>query len=178
MKSGMIPPSLNYLPTKTRRRRRWWPWFLGILLTALTLLALAAIPSIPVRQVESSIDPVTGTMTWKTIPLLGTPTTRVDVSPLEIRLKASGIPWTPSSKGLHIIDRNIFDRALCYGCSIAPPIHGLPHGLLKEFEATSTDAELREFVRIMETGTIPEQKAAVEAAAKKTFDALAASSPP
>jgi hypothetical protein len=144
---------------------------------AAVLLLVVAAPTVTVRQVESRLDPVTGSMTWKTVWLFGiSPRPRVDVSPLETRLRSGGISWTPSWQFLHDTHRNIFGGATCHECGSAPPIYQL-RPVLKEFAAASTDAELREFVRVMQSGTDAEQKAAVEAAGEKGLLALSAERP-
>jgi hypothetical protein len=162
---------LNYLSADTSRWRwRRWPWR-TVTVVALVLLLVAAAQTVAVRRVESRIDAVTGSMTWKTVWLFGiTSGPRVDVSPLETRLKTSGIAWTPSWRGLHNTYRNAFGRAICYECGSAPPIYQL-RPVLQEFAAASTDAELREFVRVMQSGTEAEQEAAVNAAAEKELQA-------
>ena len=119
------------------------------------------------------MDPVTGSMTSKTVWLFGlTSGPRLDVSPLELRLKSSGIAWTPSWQFLHNTHRNVFGGATSFECGFAPPIYHL-RPVLKEFVAASTDAELREFVRLI-SGTDAEQKAAVNAASEKGLQARSA----
>jgi hypothetical protein len=141
------------------------------------LILLVAVPTVTVRQVESRMDAVTGSMTWKTVWLFGiTSGSRVDVSPLETRLKSSGIAWTPSWQFLHNTHRTILGNARCYECGPAPAIHQL-RPVLKEFAAASTDAELRDFVRVMQSGTDAEQKAAVDAAGEKGLQAMSAAPP-
>jgi hypothetical protein len=49
--------------------------------------------------------------------------------------------------------------------------------VLGGFAAASTDAELREFVRVMRSGTDGERKAAVDAAAEKGLRAISATRP-
>jgi hypothetical protein len=100
----------------------------------------------------------------------------VDVSPLETRLKSSGIAWTPSWQFLHNTHRNVFGSATSYECGSAPPLYEL-RPVLKEFAAASTDAELREFVRVMQSGTHAERQAAVEAAGEKGWEVLSATRP-
>jgi hypothetical protein len=144
---------------------------------AVVLILLVAAPTVAIRQVESRMDAVTGSMTWKTVWLFGiTSGPRVDVSPLETRLNSSGITWTPSWQFLHNTHRTILGNATCYECGSAPPIYQI-RPVLKEFASASTDAELREFVRVMQSGTEAEQKAAVEAAGEKGLQAMSAAPP-
>ena len=88
------------------------------------------------------------------------------VSPLEKRLKNSGIAWTPSWQFVNETHRNIFGQVTYRGCGLAPPIYELDPAL-EDFATTATDAELREFVRVMQSGTDTQRKAAVEAALDK-----------
>jgi hypothetical protein len=166
----MSSAPLNCVSPDTPRSRRRWPWqTLGAV--AVVLILLVAAPTVTIRQVESRMDAVTGSMTWKTVWLFGiTSGPRVDVSPLETRLKSSGITWTSSWQFLHNTHRTVFGNATRYECGSAPPIYQI-RPVLKDFTAASTDAELREFVRVMQSGTDAEQKTAVEAAGEKGLQA-------
>jgi hypothetical protein len=173
----MISTPLDYVsPDAPRSWRRRLPWRTLTVITAVLLLAVAA-PNVTVRTLKGRMDAVTGSTTWKTVWLSGvTSSTRADVSPLETRLKNSGISWAPSWRFLHNTHRNVFGFATCYECGPAPAIYHL-RPVLKEFAAASTDAELREFVRAMQSGTDAEQNAAVEAAGEKGLAALSAARP-
>jgi hypothetical protein len=165
--------ALNHVSPDTSRLRRRWPWRTLCLVAAVLLITIAA-PTVAVRQVESGMDAVTGSMTWKTVWLFGiTSGARVDISPLETRLKRSGIQWTPSWQFLHNTHRNVFGLATCYECGSAPAIYRICP-VLRGFAAASTDAELREFVRVMQSGTDAEQRAAVDAASEKGLEAESA----
>ena len=171
----MSSTPLNYGSPETVRSRRPWPW--RTLSAVAVVLVLLVAPMVAIRQVESRVDAVTGSMTWKTVWLFGiTSGPRVDVSPLERRLKSSGITWTPAWQFLHNTHRTVFGNATCYECGFAPPIYHV-RPVLKEFAAASTDAELREFVRVMQSGTDVEQKAAAEAAGEKGLQAMSAAPP-
>lgn len=172
----MSSTPLSYSSPDTARSRRQWPWR-TLSAVAVVLILLVAAPTVAVRQVESRMDPITGSMTWKTVWLFGISSgPRVDVSPLETRLTSSSITWTSSWRFLHNTHRNVFGGATCYECGSAPPIYQL-RPVLKEFAAAATDAELRDFVRVMQSGTDAEQKAAVEAAGEKGLQALSAAGP-
>jgi hypothetical protein len=169
----MASTPLDYVSWHTPRSRRRRPWR-AIGVTAILLVVGLVSPAITVRQVESRMDTVTGSMTWKTVWLFGIRSgPRLDVSPLEMRLKSSGIKWTPSWQFLHNTHRNVFGSATCHECGSAPAIYQL-RPVLKEFAAASTDAELREFVRVMQSGTESERKAAVDAAGEKGLQAFSA----
>lgn len=154
---------LNYASPHLSLPRRRWLWRMLSILAAVSFLAVVA-PSVAVRQDESRIDAVTGSMISKTVWLFGiTSGPHVDVSPLETRLNSSGIQWAPSWQFLHNTHRNVFGGATCHECGWTPAIYQLTP-MLKEFAAVSTDAELRAFVRVMQSGTDAEREAAVEAA--------------
>jgi hypothetical protein len=53
-----------------------------------------------------------------------------------------------------------------YECGSAPPIYRLG-SVLKQFTAASSDAELRKFIHVLQSGTEQEQRAAVDAAGEK-----------
>jgi hypothetical protein len=170
-------PALDYAASDaTRSSRRTWParvFGTAILVALLTIF----IPTPTVRQVESSMDAVTGSMTWKTTWIFGIPSTpRVDVSPLERRLVRMGAAWTPRRAFLHNTYIDLFDRPRGWECGEAPPIHTLAP-LLQDFVAASTDEEVVAFVRTMESGSDDEQRAAVEAACTKTSRSFASSVP-
>ena len=167
----MSSAPLDYLSTHTPRPRRRWPWRTLSIGAAVLLLALAA-PSITTRQDESQIDAVTGSITWKTIWLFGiTSGPSTDISPLELRLKTSGIAWTPSWQFLGSTGSNVYGRLRWCARGSTPAIYHL-RLVLQPFAAASTDAELRDFVRIMQTGTPAQQQAAVDAAAEKALQTL------
>ena len=161
----MAPPPLDYVSPDCALPRRW-PCRL-LVGTVVGVLGAGLLQSVPVQQVQRRIDAVTGTMTRKTVWPFGLSSgTRVDVSPLETRLKQAGIPWTSDWRFLHDTDHNVFGLPIRRGCGSAPPIYSY-RPVLGAFAAASTDDELRDFVRVMEAGTGQEQSAAVEAAGEK-----------
>ena len=167
----MTSTPLDYASSHTPRPRRRWPWRVLWVVAGLLLAALA-VPQVTVRRVESRIDPVTGSVRWKTVWPFGiTSGRRVDVSPLETRLANSGIPWTPSWRFGHRTRYNLFGAAVCVECGSAPPVYQL-RPVAQGFAAAATDAELLEFVRVLRTGTDAEQRAAVDAADEKGIQAL------
>lgn len=166
-------PLVYRLPETPRWRR---PWRAVAAVVAALLLTFAA-PTVAVRRVESRMDAVTGSMTWKTVWVFGISSgTRVDVSPLEVRLERSGIAWTPSWRLMHNTHRNVFGGATRYECGDAPAVFQL-RPVLKEFAAAATDEDLREFVRVMQSGTDAERKAAVEAAVEKGWERVPTARP-
>jgi hypothetical protein len=124
---------------------------------------------ISASHVSSRIDVVTGSMKWETTGLFGLySTTRADVSPLETKLKIRGIQWTPSWQFLSTTYKNLFGRSIVFEDSSVPPIYTL-RPILKEFAAIATDAELRDFVRVMQSGTEAEQRTLIDAIGDKIF---------
>ena len=159
-----LPVTLDYAPPPARLLGRI-PW--RSLAGAAGLLLLFASPAIPVSTLVVQVDPVTGTMSRQTVWPLGLTTgPRLEVSPLHKRLTAGGIPWTQTWCTLHTVDRNLYGGVTSRGCATAPPVLSL-RPMLGTFVATSTDAELSAFVRVMESGADAAQQAAVEAVTGK-----------
>jgi hypothetical protein len=168
----MTTASLDHAPSEAQESRSRWRR--ALITLVIIFAAVLLLPPITVRQVESRMDPVTGSMTLKTVWLFGiTSGPQLDVSPLETRLKTSGIEWMRSWQFLHNTHRNIFGRATRYECGIPPLIYEL-RPVLAEFAAASTDEELRQFTSLMQSGTDAEQKAAIDAAVEKGLEQLAA----
>lgn len=164
----MNPHPLDYLPTTAQR-----PSFRvsrRLIIPVAALLALYVGASMAGRQdVRSRVDAVTGSMEWQTTwPLGFTRGPSVQVSPLEARLTQAGIPWSRDWRLLHITHRSLLGRQ-GYSCGLAPPIYDL-RPVLPEFVAASTDAELQDFVRVMQSGTEAEQEAAVRAAIDRVLN--------
>ena len=165
---------LNYASSDSvPTRRQWPPIAIGIVVAILCLLLGARI--VTVRKVEHRMDSVTGSIASQTYGPFGIESgpPRVHVSLLEQRLKESGISWVPSWHQLSSTHYNVFDRPARFGCGRAPPILHL-RDVEAAFAGPSTDDELREFVRVMESGNDAQQKAAVDAAVEKALAALAA----
>jgi hypothetical protein len=162
----MASQALEYDTPCAAKRRRSWRVPAAV---ATLVFAFFALASAPVRRVESRVDGVTGSMRWTTV-WFGWVTSgpRTDVSPLETYLCGNGVRWTPQWHTLHNTHRNLFGGATCYECGPAPPIYSL-RSCLQEFVAASSHDEIRQFVRVMESGTEAEQAAAVDAADNKAL---------
>lgn len=168
----MSTQSLNY-DASPPPRRRWqrMPWKTLTIIIAVPLLAIAAW-SLTFSQVQSRMDAITGSITSKTVWPFGiTSGPRTEISPLETRLKTSNITWTPSWQFLHNTHHNLFGDVTCRECGTAPAIYQL-RPVLKEFAESSTQTQLREFVRVMQSGTDAQRQAAVQAAAEIGFAAI------
>lgn len=166
----MTSQPLNYALPDTSPRRAAFAWkTIGAALAA--LLVIVCVPTITVEQVTTRIDAVTGTVSRTSVWPLGIVSSpRRDVSPLETRLNAAGVAWSPTWRTLNENGYTMVGTATYRGCSTAPTIYQL-RPIMKEFVAASTDDELRAFVRVMQTGTDAQQQAAVDAAVGKVFRA-------
>jgi hypothetical protein len=141
----------------------------GVVVGAIVVLGMIALGTTSVRQTRSRVDSVTGSVESMTIWRLGiTVGPRVDVSPLERRLRRMGVTWTPNWCLLHNTHRTVLGNATCYECGSAPPIYQL-RPALDDFVQASSDAEIRGFVSVMQNGTEVDQRAAVDAAAAKVL---------
>jgi hypothetical protein len=161
---------LEYSSPTTPRGGYRLPWRTMGAVAVLLLLASAML-SVTVRHV--STDRATGSSTRQTDWIWGIHSSvRVDVSPLETHLTRSGIAWTASNQfcndtGYSLLGVN--ERS----CGTAPPINYL-RPVRQHFVAASSDAELREFVQVMQNGAEQQQRDAVDAAAEKAFAAMGA----
>src|SRR4051794_7513015 len=121
----MSTPQLDYDSSTGARERRGLPWrrIVGV---GVVLAGGGGATQVTVRHVERRMDPVTGTVWWKTVWMFGvTSPPRMEVSALERRLKRSGIGWSPSWRFLDDTERNVFGGVLGRGCATAPPVYGL-----------------------------------------------------
>ena len=158
----MTTHALNYGSTSTRHR---WRTVAKVLLTVLLTAAVLSLPFVGVMQTRLRVDAVTGSVERQTTWPLGIATgPRIDVSPLEQRLIATGTTWTRDWRVLTYREQNVFGGATSRACASAPPIYSFRSGL-EDFVAASSDHEIRQFVRVIATGTEAEQSAAIEAAA-------------
>lgn len=165
---------LDYAAPSIARPR--WRWLLRTLIILIvTLLLTIAAESITYRIDSTYVDTVTGSMSSRTTWLHGLySNSQTTVSPLETRLRTSGIPWAPQWRLLSEHYVTLLTRARACNTD-AHHIHG---NFLPNFVAASSDDELHEFIRIMESGTNAEQRAAVEAAMEKALNYLPAPPPP
>jgi hypothetical protein len=93
------------------------------ILGAIVVLAAALVPA-PMRQQRSWIDPVSGSMKRQNVSAFGRSGSEiVQRSPLERRLRTSGIRWTPDRRFLHNVHCTASGRAAGYQCGTAPPIY-------------------------------------------------------
>jgi hypothetical protein len=162
----MTSHPLDYALSPPAWRRLPWR---ALAAAAFLLVVSFCLTAVPVREDESRMDAVTGSMTSQTI-WLGCLSAgpRPDVSPLEVHLSQRGIPWTPRWQSLHAVSSSSLGYVTSRGCASAPPIYSL-RTVLKEFVAAASDDEIRAFVRVMESGTEEQQRAAVDAAGAKAL---------
>jgi len=140
---------------------------IAVLLVLPGLVILSAFVSI--RQTRKRMDSVTVSIERRTDWPLGiTSGPVVLVSPLEVRLRTSGIPWKPHWQFLDGTRSTVFGIVAQRECGAAPPIYRL-RPVLAQFVTASTDDEIRAFVKVMQSGTEIEQRAAIEAAVEKSL---------
>ncbi len=134
--------------------------------------AVLASPLVTFRQDLCWIDATTASMKRQTIWPFGiTAGPMIEASAIDLRLQQVGLNANPNWRLLSDTDRTVLGLAISRGCGLAPPIYQL-RPVLDEFARTSSDADLREFVRVMQSGTESEQRAAIEAAAEKGLRVL------
>jgi hypothetical protein len=140
------------------------------LIATLVVYALWKLSGVTLTARSGRIDAVTGTVEWRRWgPVhIDLGTTR-DVSAVESRLTRMGAAWTPDWRGFSYSGTTLWTA--WRECGRMPPIYEI-RSVLKAFADASTDAEMREFVRVMQTGTDAERRAAVEAAGEKGLAAM------
>jgi hypothetical protein len=149
-------------------RRRVSFQFLTIIAAISGALALARLITV---HKTWRMDAVTGSMQTQIVWPLGislAPT--FDPSPLELRLTKMGTQWNRNWSFLHDTQYTITGHGC--GCGTAPPIYQL-RPAMQQFVDASTDAELRQFVAVMQSGTAAQQTAAIDSAAEKGLQAAA-----
>lgn len=160
--------TLDYAPPTGGRGRRALVVVAGVLVVAfaghLTLIA-------PVRRTARSIDAVTGSTRVQTTWLrLFSTAARTAASPLETRLRALGVGWTPAWRHATSNDYNLFGQAISAGSGPAPAILGFHDARVQtRYLASATNDEVRELARVMQRGTPDQQRAAIERATAQVF---------
>jgi hypothetical protein len=133
-----------------------------------TLAVLVFLVLTPLREVESRVDAVTGSISYKTtwfgVLRLG-PDLRP--SPLEVWARAMGVNWRSDWHLLSDVEYSLLGTSR--GCSPAPPIYGM-RPLMKPFVQNASEQEQRDFLQIMQTGSDAQQTAAVDAVVTKYLD--------
>jgi len=165
----MAAVPLDYLPhAPLKSPQRLWR-LLGA--GGATVLLVLVVQILSTYSTDTMIDPITGSMRHQTVWRFGiTLGATTDISALEARLNRCGIQWTRSWQLLTSRETSLFG-ATGIACASAPPIYQL-RPVLKDFTDTSTDGELQDFVRVMQTGTDAARNAAIDAAGDKALRAL------
>ena len=149
---------------------------IGLISVAILGLAVVACPFVGVREDTQWIDAVTGSTRRQTVWTFGiTRGPSVGPSPLETRLRDKGIGWSADWRFVSETQRTLLGTAISRGCGIAPPIYQI-RSMLGEFVSVSSDDDLWEFVRVMQSGGDEEQRAAVNAAVEQVLRRPATSS--
>ena len=165
----MTAPTLDYGRPARWQRDRWW---LKYAAGAAALLLVASV-SLTSKSVVTQIDSVTGTTQTSTRWPLGVTTgPRVSPTPLEARLTAAGIMWTPTWQFFGERGVTLYGRTFRYGCGRTPAAYTLGVFRRPEYWETMTDADLRGLVLVLQTGTEDQQRAAVAAVEEKLLAGL------
>ena len=163
-------------PLSTRMKRLW------IILAVIVVLAALLIPTpIYVRQDLGWIDSISGSQKSQTVWRLGSSSSPiVSDSLLAERYRKLGLQWEPDWKNIKGTYVNAFGRHVgsAHGWP-APEIYNLALSpdLQQSYLSASSDDEVREFFRIMSSGSEPERKIAVEAACNKALGEYATTRP-
>jgi hypothetical protein len=159
---------MNYADPSLTAPRRRWPFRLAVAAVALLLL-LGGLSFVPVRRVVNDIDAVAGSTREQTSWLGVRGVAIVSTSPLETRLKSAKIDYRPDWHTLSDYEYSVLGFRNSRGHGTAPPVHAI-YRWLDRWVATATEDELRNYVRIMQTGTETEQRAVVQAMIDRIFD--------
>src|SRR5689334_6451789 len=118
----MQPVSIDYaVPSSQPRRWVRWAAYLAVVVAIGAVFVL--LTCVTVGTWELRIDAVTGTTRTRTTWPLGITTGRaVDVSPLEVQLKARGVAWRPDWRFMSDNGKTILGVTTYDTCSSAPPI--------------------------------------------------------
>ena len=155
--------------------RRFW-----IILAVVLIAALLLIP-MNVRQDLGWIDAISGSQRSQTVWRFGPASTpAVSESLLAARYRRLGLKWEPAWKNVKGTYIDLFGRNVGHAHGWpAPEIYSfaLSPDLQRSYLAASSDEQIREFFRVMSSGTEDEKKAAVEAACNKALGEYAATRP-
>lgn len=151
----------------------------GIIVAVVVVAALLLMPT-DVRQDRGWIDSISGSQKSQTVWRFSAASTPVvSESLLASRYQELGLQWTPDWKNVQGTYVDMFGRRIgsAHGC--APEIYVLAvHSDLQQaYLAASSDDDVRQFFRVMSSGTKEEKKAAVEAACNKALAESAATRP-
>lgn len=149
--------------------RRIIPLGLFVIAAAITLASF----SVLVREEVTWIDTVTGSTQQQAIWCIGSRSAEhVEPSPIArwvIDHEGSiDYRWKVTSD----TSVTLWGRPVMFACDTAPPIYGFPTNLMPHFIASSTDDEIRNFIKTMQSGTRANQSAAVIAAIDQALNAM------
>jgi hypothetical protein len=157
------------------RMKRLW-----IILAVLVIVTVLFIPA-TVRQDLGWIDSISGSQKRQTVWRFGAASMPVmSESLLAARFRKIGLQWEPDWENVRGTYVDIFGRNVGHEhVWPAPEIYTLAvsPGLQRSYLVASSDDDIREFFRIMSSGTEDEKKAAVEAACDRALGEYAATQP-
>ena len=159
----------SWLGSRLRR-----PLFV-LILAALVLSTASFLFSLNVRQDLGWVDAVTGSEKYQTDWVFGMTTGRRTVpSPIELRLRKMGVTVQPDWRNVMGTYRNLFGNSTGHAHGWpAPAIYPFRGDEQQGFVDTSSDAEILTFVRVMQSGTEPAKREAVDATVEKSLAAPA-----
>lgn len=127
------------------------------------------------REHAGWIDAVSGSTRRQTIWMIGYEgPARMRQSPLDHAYRRLQLGWKPDWRKIKGDGINFFTGSRVRSHGMAPPIYALLSPQLQSwYVASASDDEIRRLFETMTTGSIEEQKAAVEAAAERGLDHMA-----
>lgn len=148
----------------------------GIIFGFVVLAGFLLVPFASFRTTTVEVDAVSGQVRKSNLWAGGRRSMSVESSELSDRYRALGVAWTPDWRTINVNEYNILGNATSRGCSTAPQIYHL-RPVLAAFASASSAEQLREFVKVMQSGSESEQRNAVDQACDRGLSALAAVRP-
>ena len=155
-------------------------WSILAVFVVVVLAALLVATPVYVRQDLGWIDAISGSQKSQTVWRDGaSPPPVVSDSLLAERYRRLGLQWEPDWRNVKGTYRNVLGRSVGSGHGSAPEIYSLAlsRDLQRSYLTVASDADVREFFRIMSSGTDAEKRAAVEAACDKALGESPATRP-
>ena len=150
------------------------PWYIliAIVISAAVLMAV----TVHVRRDLGWVDSVSGSHKSQTVWRFGGPSTLVvSDTPLAERYRKLGLRWEADWRNVQGTSVSLFGRVLGRGHGPAPEIYRFKDpNLQRWYLAAASDDDVRALFRVMSGGTEAEQKAAVDAACERAFNAVEA----
>lgn len=137
------------------------------LLLGALFVPLFALPFVTIWTTRVEMDAITGSLERRTIWPFGISIgPRVERSPIEIRLNKMGVHWRRDWRFMSETGHGLLGAPTFRGCGSAPPIIEL-EPMQRAFASRASDAEVRDLLRVIQSGTPAPQRAAIEDIAEK-----------